>query len=106
MKHITNYEEFQKLVIESVRPVVVDFYAVWCGPCQYMEPVFVEASDDFAGKVDFYKVNIDDARDLAIDHGIVSVPTLMFVKDGKVINKHVGAVSKSDLVEILNSILQ
>lgn len=104
IKHLEN-DEFQKLVLESKQPVVVDFYATWCGPCQYMEPVIEEIAQEMEGKVNVYKVNIDEARDLAIDQGIVSVPTFIFVKDGKVVSKNVGTLSKQDFLAKINSIL-
>ena len=104
VKNVTK-ENFKKLVLESKEPVIVDFYAIWCGPCQYMEPTLEDAAEDFEGKVNFFKVNIDESRDLAIEQNITSIPTLMFVKDGKVLLRHVGTLSLEEIEEKINTIL-
>ena len=98
-------ENFKKLVLESKEPVIVDFYAIWCGPCQYMEPTLEDAAEDFEGKVNFYKVNIDESRELAIEQNITSIPTLMFIKDGKILLRHVGTLSLEEIEEKINTIL-
>jgi thioredoxin 1 len=98
-------DNFKKLVLESKEPVIVDFYAIWCGPCQYMEPTLEDAAEDFEGKINFFKVNIDESRDLAIEQNITSIPTLMFVKDGKVLLRHVGTLSLEEIEEKINTIL-
>ena len=98
-------ENFKKLVLESKNPVVVDFYAIWCGPCQYMEPTLEDAAEDFEGKVHFYKVNIDESRDLAIEQNITSIPTLLFIKEGKVLLRHVGTLSLEEIEDKINSLL-
>ncbi len=98
-------ENFKKLVLESKEPVIVDFYAIWCGPCQYMEPTLEDAAEDFEGKVNFFKVNIDESRELAIEQNITSIPTLMFIKEGKVLLRHVGTLSLEEIEEKINTIL-
>jgi thioredoxin 1 len=104
VKNVTK-DNFKKLVLESKEPVVVDFYAIWCGPCQYMEPTLEDAAEDFEGKVNFFKVNIDESRDLAIEQNITSIPTLMFIKDGKVLLRHVGTLSLEEIEDKINTIL-
>jgi thioredoxin 1 len=98
-------DNFKKLVLESKEPAIVDFYAIWCGPCQYMEPTLEDAAEDFEGKVNFYKVNIDESRDLAIEQNITSIPTLMFIKDSKILLRHVGTLSLEEIEDKINSIL-
>ena len=104
VKNVTK-ENFKKLVLESKEPVVVDFYAIWCGPCQYMEPTLEDAAEDFEGKVNFFKVNIDESRDLAIEQNITSIPTLLFVKDAKIVLRHVGTLSLEEIEDKINSLL-
>jgi thioredoxin 1 len=104
IKHIIK-DEFKKLALESKKLVIVDFYASWCGPCLYMEPVLEEVAAENIDNVDFFKVNIDEERDLAIDQSIVSIPTLIFIKNGLIIFKHTGTISKEDLLSKINTIL-
>ena len=83
---------FQEEVVKSDRPVVVDFYADWCGPCKMIEPVVHKLSEEYNGKVKFVKVNTDDNQELAGQFGIMSIPTVMFFSKGKVEDIVIGAV--------------
>ena len=83
--------QFQNEVVKSPVPVVVDFYADWCGPCRMVSPVIEKLSQDYAGKVKFVKVNTDDNQELASQFGIMSIPTVMFFTKGKVEDIVVGA---------------
>jgi thioredoxin 1 len=83
----------------------IDFYADWCGPCKMMGPVFEEASSNYDGKVKFGKINIDEQRNLALEHQVMSIPTLLFIKDGKVMDRITGVVDATALKEKLDALL-
>ncbi len=82
---------------QSDKPVVLDAYATWCGPCQLMTPIFEELSKELGGKYKFVKLNVDEARDVSIEYGVTSVPTFVFIKNGEVAGKVTGSMSKDDL---------
>ncbi|MBC9908923.1 thioredoxin [Chitinophaga varians] len=88
---------FQTEVLDSDKLTVVDFWAEWCGPCRAIGPVIEELSKDYAGKVNIGKVNVDVNPQISIDYGITSIPAILFIKDGKVVDKQVGAVPKAVL---------
>ena len=88
---------FQDEVVKSSQPVVVDFYADWCGPCKMIEPVIHQLSTEYAGKVKFVKVDTDANQELAAQFGIMSIPTVMFFAKGKVEDIVIGAVPSSVL---------
>ncbi|MDG6925427.1 MAG: thioredoxin [Nitrososphaerota archaeon] len=84
-------KDFEKEVIQSGLPTVVDFYADWCGPCRMVSPIIESLSKDYTGRVKFVKVNTDDNPELAQRFGIMSIPTVMVFKDGKVASTTIGA---------------
>lgn len=88
------------------KPALIDFYASWCGPCQMLSPTLEELSEEYAGKVDIYKVDVDDERDLADIFGIRSVPTLIFVPMTGSPKRTMGALPKSQLKELLDAMLK
>jgi thioredoxin 1 len=94
---------FQTEVLSSDKLSVIDFWAEWCGPCRAIGPVIEELSKDYAGKVNIGKVNVDQNPQLSINYGITSIPAILFVKDGKVVDKQVGAVPKSVLDKKIQS---
>jgi thioredoxin 1 len=99
-------DQFEKEVLQSSQPVLVDFYAPWCGPCKALAPVVEELAGQFIGKVKFVKVNVDEAQALSQRYDIQGVPTLLLVKNGKVIETLVGMVSTGTLKARLQSAVQ
>jgi thioredoxin 1 len=89
--------KFQEEVVKSTQPVVVDFYADWCGPCKMIEPVIHQLSEEYKGKVKFVKVDTDNNQELAAQFGIMSIPTVMFFAKGKVEDIVIGAVPSAVL---------
>lgn len=93
-------ENFEKEVLKSDIPVLIDFWAAWCGPCRIIGPVVDKIAEEAEGfKVG--KVNVDEQPDLAAEYGVMSIPTLIVVKDGKQVNKTIGAVSKESILAML-----
>lgn len=97
--------EFESEVIESELPVLVDFYASWCGPCKMIAPVVEELSNELQGKAKIVKVDIDESDDIASKYNVRSVPTLMFFKGGEVVDKIVGAVPKNIMSDKVQKML-
>jgi thioredoxin 1 len=100
MKHV-NTENFNELVLNSKRPVLVDFWAEWCGPCKSLGPVLEELASEVPA-VDIVKLNVDEARDLAQQYGIRGIPTMIMFKDGKVVSTLVGNHPKADILKFIS----
>jgi len=98
-------DTFEKVVIQSADLIMVDFWATWCGPCKIVAPVVEELAQEYAGKVNFAKVNTDENPDIASRFNIRGIPTLIFFKDGKVLDQIVGAVPKAQLKTKIDSFL-
>jgi len=99
----TNDSNFDADVINSEKPALVDFWAEWCGPCKMIAPFLDEAATEYADKLSVVKLNVDESPNVAAKFGIRSIPTLMLFKDGAVQAQKVGAFSKSQLTEFLDS---
>ncbi len=94
-------ENYEKEVLQSDKPVIIDFYADWCGPCRTMSPIIDEIAEEKADTIKVGKVNVDENQDLAMEYGVMSIPTIVILKNGKLEKTFVGVRNKS---EILNAI--
>lgn len=96
---------FEELVLKSDKPVVVDFWAEWCGPCRLIGPVIEEMSGEYDGRAVIGKVNVDTNPAVSAKFGIRNIPTILFIKDGEIADKSVGAVPKTQLTTKLDALL-
>jgi thioredoxin 1 len=104
MLHVTD-ENFENEVVKSEIPVIVDFFAEWCGPCKMMGPIFEEVGAKFDGKVKFVKLNVDEARESAMKYGVMSIPTLIVFKGGEAAETMVGLQDAASLEAKANSLI-
>ncbi|MBQ9193101.1 MAG: thioredoxin [Bacteroidales bacterium] len=95
----TNFDE----LLQDGKLVIVDFWAVWCGPCRMLSPLLDEVEEEMADKVTVVKVNVDDADEIAMKYRIMNIPTLLFFKGGQLVDKTVGAMPKNVLVDKINA---
>jgi len=102
--HVTD-AAFEKTILESSLPVVVDFWAPWCGPCKMVAPVLDKIAEEFAGKLIVAKVNTDENSEWAMQYGVQGIPTMMFIYDGKIVNRQVGALPEPMLREVIDQFL-
>ena len=100
VKNVTDFD-FNEVVIKSKKPVLVDFYAVWCSPCRMQAPILDELASELSDKITVCKVNVDEAEKLAVSYGINSIPALLLFKDGKIVEKSIGLTSKPELASML-----
>ena len=96
MSKKVNEKEFREEVLTSSEMVLVDFYADWCGPCRMLSPILEEIKDH-----NVYKVNVDEEENLAREYGVMSIPCVVFIKDGKEVNRFIGLRSKSEIMDML-----
>ena len=100
---VENKDDFQKEVINTEGPVLVDFWAEWCGPCKQLAPLVEDASEEFKDKIKVCKMDVDSNRETAAEFGIRSIPTLMIFENGEPIGTEIGALSKLQLDEFIRS---
>ena len=96
-------ENFEEVVLKSTKPVVVDFWATWCGPCKMMGPVIDQLADELAATAVVGKVNVDEEQELAMRYGVMSIPTVIFFKDGKEIDRKVGVMPAGAFTQVLDN---
>ena len=104
-KLLENCIDFEELVMKSDKPVLVDFWAVWCGPCRMVGPVVDEIHNEYDGKAIVGKVDVDNNPEIASKFGIRNIPTILFMKNGEIVDKQVGAVQKATLAEKLDAMM-
>ncbi|MFY9177183.1 MAG: thioredoxin [Caldicoprobacterales bacterium] len=100
-----NQQNFAEEVLSSKEPVLVDFYADWCGPCKMISPIIDQIAREYKGKATVAKINVDENRDLALQFGVMSIPTLIFFKDGREVQRILGARPKGQLTSVLDSLI-
>ena len=100
--HLTE-ENFNKEVMESELPVLVDFWASWCTPCKLISPIIEEVSAEYQGRIKVAKLSVEEAPSIASRYGIMSIPAILLFKGGKIMGKTVGALSKDELKKFINS---
>tara|TARA_Y100001968_G_C19157386_1_gene619098 strand:+ start:307 stop:639 length:333 start_codon:yes stop_codon:yes gene_type:complete len=101
-----NEDDFDSMVINSNKPVLVDFWAEWCGPCKMLTPTIDAISEEYNDKSVIVKVNVDEAPAIATKYGIRSIPSLLFFNNGEVVEQKVGAVSKDELTAVLDKLIE
>lgn len=102
---ILNLDNFDNEIANTEQLVLVDFYATWCGPCKMLSPIITEIANEYSDKVKVCKVNVDENQDLALKYNILSIPTLLFFKNGKIVKTSIGFSSKEELSSIINTLL-
>ena len=99
-----NNENFEALKAEA-KPLVIDFWAEWCGPCRTIAPIVEELAEEYAGRVNIGKCDVEEGDDVAAEFRVRNIPTIVFLKDGQQVDKHVGAISKADLQAKIEALL-
>lgn len=98
-------KDFQEKVLESDKPVMVDFWAAWCGPCRMVAPIVDELSNEYADKAVIAKVDVDQNQEFAAKYGVRNIPTVLFFKNGEMVNRQVGVAQKETYKETIDNLL-
>lgn len=106
MPKVITQENFNQEVLQAKKPLILDVYAAWCGPCQQMEPIIADLEHELKDLYTFAKLNVDEARDISVHYGVSSVPTFIFIKDGQVKGKETGYMGKEKLKEKIDLYLE
>lgn len=101
-----NEKNFESEVLDSKLPVLIDFWAPWCGPCKMIAPVVEQIAREYEGKMKVGKINTDENMELSTKYQVTSIPTLLIIKEGKVVNRIVGYKSKNELVNLVNDLVK
>ena len=101
---IINNNNFEEVVLNADKPVLIDFWAVWCGPCRMQSPIIEELADELEGSAVIAKLNVDDNPAIAARFSVMSIPTLIFMKDGKIVGRRTGVTPKETLLSVLDSV--
>lgn len=101
-----NSSNFHEEITNTDKVILIDFFATWCGPCKMLSPIISEIANEYANRIKVCKVNVDENQDLAQKYNIMSIPTLIFLKNGEIIKSHVGFCTKTELDKIINDVLQ
>lgn len=105
MAQAVNDSNFDAVVTASAQPVVVDFWATWCGPCRMISPIVDQLAEKYAGRVSVVKCNVDESTDIPVKFGIRNIPTLLFFKNGELVDRLVGAVPQAELEKKIEALL-
>ena len=105
MKEFTD-DNFENEALSSDKPVVVDLWAPWCGPCKKMTPILEEVAEEYGGRVKIGKLNVDDNPQTAAKYSVTSIPTLFFIKNGQVADKHIGLIAKEPLKKKIDAFIE
>lgn len=97
-------QNFEKEIVRESKPIILDVYATWCGPCQQMAPIFEELEQELGTTYKFAKLNVDEARDISINYGVTSVPTFIFIQNNVVKSKETGYMGKEDLEDLIKKV--
>lgn len=100
MEQITS-EQFEEKVLNNSKPVLVDFYATWCGPCRMLGPILEQVAEENNGEFDIFKIDVDECEDIAQEFGIMSIPTLMVFKNGELVKRETGLRPKNAIFDLM-----